>query len=128
MHKIWVAAALCSALAFSGAAQAQSWGAYVGNGGGRDYDGPRYGYGGDGQVQAVCSGARAHQLEDRLRHEVDEDEIDNWQADRIHNQIDRLEDRQRHECAEGDWRSIQSIAARYDQLDRWIESQAHGRW
>lgn len=88
-----------------------------------------YGYGGyrmDGRVQAVCSGQRAYSLEGRLRHEEREGEIDPYAAARIHQAIDRLEDKQRHECAERDWRAIASISSRYDRIGQWIETLAHG--
>lgn len=116
------------------AAQAQSWGVYVGNG--PAYGGYRQGWGGgwggdDRMMRSVCSGERAYRLEDRLRHEEAEDEIDPRTAGRIHAAIDRLEDRQRHECAEGDWRSVRDISFRYDQIGQWIDGEAHGyrgRW
>lgn len=112
------------------AAQAQSWGVYVGNGPG--YGRGRHGWGGgDGMMRAVCSGDRAYRLEDRLRHEENEDEIDPRTARRIHETIDRLEDRQHRECAEGDWRSVRDISYRYDQIGQWIDGEAHGdrgRW
>lgn len=82
----------------------------------------------DGVTQSVCSGERAEQLENRLRHEVDEDEIDDDDADRIHNAIDRLEVKQRHECDEGDRRAIRDIAYRYDRIGQWIEREAHQGW
>lgn len=88
-----------------------------------------YGYGGyrmEGGVRAVCSGQRAYALENRLRHELREGEMDPYAAARIHQAIDRLEDQQRHECAEGDWRSIARIGSRYDRIDQWIETAAHG--
>lgn len=88
-----------------------------------------YGYGGygmDGRVQAICSGQRGYALENRLRHEEHEGEIDPYAAGRIHQAIDRLEDQQRHECAEGDWRSIARIESRYDRIGQWIETSAHG--
>lgn len=92
-----------------------------------------YGYGGYGMdrgVQAICSGQRGYALEGRLRHEQQEGEIDPYTADRIHQAIDRLEYKQRHECAEGDWRSIARIGSRYDRIAQWIETSAHGyrRW
>lgn len=106
-------------------ASAQSWGVYIGGGDGyperyRDSDGDRglFGY--------ICSGQRAHMLEARLRHELDEDEISDGEADRIHGAIDRVEDKQRHECAEGDRRAIYDIARRYDRIGAWIEGEAHG--
>jgi hypothetical protein len=88
----------------------------------------RYGEYNDGLVQVICSGRRADQLENRLRHEVAEDEIDANDADRIHGAIDRLEDRQRHECQEGDRRAIQDIAYRYNRIAQWLESEAHRGW
>lgn len=111
-------------LVTGGSVHAQSWGVYIGNGGGyprhyRDNDDD------DGLARAICSGARARELEDRLRHEVDEEEIDYDDADRIHGAIDRLEDKQRHECAEGDRRAIYDIAGRYDRIAQWIDSEAH---
>lgn len=127
MRKFMSVVALGLGLVTSGSAYAQSWGVYVGTGGGyprhyRDDDDD------DRLAQFICSGQRAHGLEDRLRHEVDEDEIDPDEADRIHGAIDSLEDRQRHECAEGDRRSIYEIAARYDRIGQWIDNEAHGRW
>lgn len=95
----------------------------------RSYGYNGYGYGGYGMgggVQAVCSGQRGYALESRLRHEEREGEIDPYAAGRIHQAIDRLEDQQRHECAEGDWRSIARIGSRYDRLGQWIETAAHG--
>jgi len=88
-----------------------------------------YGYGGykmERRVESVCSGQRAYALESRLRHEEREGEIDPYAAARIHQAIDRLEDQQRHECAEGDWRSIAAIGSRYDRIGQWIETSAHG--
>lgn len=95
------------------------------------YGGNRYGgYGMDGRVQAICSGQRGYALESRLRNEEREGEIDPYAASRIHQAIDRLEDQQRHECAEGDWRSIARIGGRYDRIGQWIDTSAHGyqRW
>src|SRR5690348_10649869 len=71
---------------------------YNGNG----YNGYGYGgYGMEGGVQAVCSAQRGYALENRLRHEESEGEIDPYAAARIHQAIDRLEYQQRRECAEG---------------------------
>jgi len=113
-------------LAMGTAAQAQSWGVYIGQGPG--YDRYRGGWRDDDRmIRSVCSGQRADKLERRLMHELDEGEIAPRQARRIHDAIDRLEDRQRHECDEGDWRSVRDIAYRYDQVGQWIENEAHGR-
>ena len=97
---------------------------YNGSGYGNTYG---YGdYGTENSVQAVCSGQRGYALEARLRHEQQEGEMDPYTADRIHDAIDRLEDKQRHECAEGDWRSIARIGSRYDRIGQWIDTSAHG--
>lgn len=122
MRGITSVIALAAGLFAGTTAHAQSWGVYVGNGGEPGYYRDR---GDDGLARAVCSGERAHRLEARLNHEVDEDEIDGDDADRIHSAIDRLEDRERHECAEGDRRAIRDIAFRYDRIGRWIDTEAH---
>ncbi|WP_296616046.1 histidine kinase [Sphingomonas sp.] len=127
MRRVWNVVLLGTSLIASGSANAQSWGVYVGTGGG--YPGYQRGYDDeDGLARFICSGQRAHMLEDRLRHEVAEDEIDGDDADRIHAAIDRLEDRQRHECREGDRRAIGDIAYRYDRIARWIDGEAHRGW
>jgi hypothetical protein len=122
MRKLFLcAAAVGMTIAIAGPAAAQYYPQPYG------YNGYGYGrYGMEGGVQAVCSGQRGYALENRLRHEMSEGEIDPYAAARIHQQIDRLEDQQRHECAEGDWRSISRIANRYDRIDQWIETSAHG--
>jgi len=128
MHKKTIAVALAAAaLATAPGAQAQGWGVWVGSG-------QQYGYGDGGggwAVRAVCSGERARGLEGRLNHEEREGEIDPGTADRIHEAIDRLEDRSRNECAEGDRRAIWNIAQRFDRIQGWMENEAHGdgrRW
>lgn len=135
MKSIRIATILAAALTIGGAAagtaQAQVWGGY-GGGYGNGYGG---GYGGgywQGRRMAdlICSGQRAHGLEARLRHEVDEGDIDPRRADRIHDAIDDLEARQRNECGEGDWRSVGRIAMRYDRIEGWINNEARqgGGW
>ncbi len=112
-------------LASASAGHAQSWGVWVGSQ-------PGYGYGwrndGDWALRSVCSGERARGLESRLRHEEQEGDIDPGAADRIHDAIDRLEDRSRNECGEGDRRAIWTIAQRYDRIQSWIQNEAHGGW
>ncbi|KPF54766.1 hypothetical protein IP65_08815 [Novosphingobium sp. AAP1] len=141
MKTIRIAAIMAAALTIGGTAaqtaQAQAWGGYNQGYGGQGYGGG-YGrgyYGGDGDRQGgrmafICSGQRAHGLEARLRHEVDEGDIDPRQAGRIHDAIDDLEGRQRNECGEGDWRSVNRIAMRYDRIEGWINASAHqgGGW
>jgi hypothetical protein len=112
----------------AGTAQAQSWGIYLGN----SAPPPTYAAHwrpdhGARTMDFICSGQRAHVLEERLRHEVDEDEIDDDTADRMHEAIDRLENRQRQECAEGDWRSVREIGGRYDRIGQWMDAAAHGQ-
>jgi len=104
--RITVTLALAASALVATGAQAQSWGGW------------RYGDrdGGGWAARSVCSGERARNLEARLRHEQRECEIDPGTAERIHDAIDRLEDRSRDECAEGDGRSIWSIAQRYDRI------------
>lgn len=140
MRKFWMAATLCAAMgaALAGTpAMADDWGRHDDDRrGGWTPEGGRYGHdgrwggnwGGDWRIRAVCSGARADRLEDRLRREVREGDIGRWQARRISDQIDRLEDRQRHECAQRDWGSIRAIAGRYDGIDRWIDREVRDRW
>lgn len=127
MRKYVTIAMLSAGLLACRSANAQSWGLYIGNGGTpahyRDDDDDDDN---DGLARSICSGQRAHGLEDRLRHEVDENEIGDDEADRIHGVIDRLEDKQRHECEEGDRRAIGEIAYRYDRIAQWIDSEAHG--
>ncbi|HSQ95232.1 MAG TPA: hypothetical protein VLM18_03915 [Croceibacterium sp.] len=126
MRKIGTAILLGAGLLVSPAAHAQSWGVYAGNA--RGYDG--YDQHGDWQRggAGVCSSERAHSLEAKLRHEYRENEIDRWDAMRIQRKIDGLERKQYRECREGDWRAVQRISFQFDQIDRWIEQQAHGEW
>src|SRR5512139_1470214 len=93
--------AIAAVLAFAGlvagsSADAQSWGVYVGAGSG-DYPSYRGYDDNQRQIDYVCSGQRSHALENRLRHEEQEDEIDPDQADRIHDAIDKQEAKQQHE-------------------------------
>jgi hypothetical protein len=119
-------AIVVAGLSLSGGAQAQSWSVQFGAG-------PAYGqpvqtdwrdWQGQRTFDAVCSGQRAGMLEQRLRREVDEGDIDPGTAGRIHEAIDRLERQQHHECDEGDWRSVGRIAERYDGIEGWISGEA----
>lgn len=113
-------------LSLGGAAHAQSWSVQLGYG--PAYGRPMQADWQDWQfrrtVDAVCSGRRAGMLEQRLRHEVDEGDLDPDTAGSIHDAIDRLEDHQRHECVEGDWRSVGRIAERYNGIEGWINGEA----
>ena len=119
---------MVAGLMASGTVQAQSWGIYLGN------NTPPQAYAmrwrpddGERMMDFICSGQRAHVLEERLRDEVDGDEIADNTADRMHEAIDRLENRQRRECAEGDWRSVREIGERYDRIGQWMDAAAHGQ-
>jgi len=121
------AAALTLAGMAAGTAQAQSWGGYGQGGYGQGYGqgwGGGYGWQGQDTAYQICSGQRAHSLEARLRHKVDEGNIDPRRAGRIHEAIDNLEARQRNECGERDWRSISDIAGRYNRIEGWINAEA----
>lgn len=123
MHKT-IALMMAASALVSTSAQAQSWGVWFGAQ-------PSYGYaprGDDWVVRSVCSGERAHRLEGRLRHEQNEGEIDPDTAERMHDAIDRLEDRSRNECEEGDRRAIYGISQRFDRIQGWMEHEAHGGW
>jgi len=127
MQKFGTALVVAAGLLASPSANAQSWGVYIGSGP-RYYQPDRHFGWNDRRIDAVCSGQRARMLENRLRHEDDEGEIDDEDLDRIHNAIDRLEDKQDHECREGDWRNVRNISYQYDQIGAWIDREAHGRW
>lgn len=92
-----------------------------------------YGWGGhdrddDARLNAVCSGATARMLEGRLWQEAREGAIDGDEANRLHAAIDRLEDKGRHECAEGDRGGIWHVARRYDRIGQTIGEMAQRRW
>lgn len=124
MRKMIGLAVAAGALVSANSAQAQGWGVWFGS---------RPAYGGyvrptdnDWWARSVCSGQRGKMLEGRLRHEVDEEEIDPDTADRMHEAIDQLEDKARHECEEGDHRAIMGISQRFDRIQQWMENEAHG--
>ncbi|WP_353227446.1 histidine kinase [Novosphingobium sp.] len=129
MRRIVGVVIAAAGLLAGGGAQAHGWGVQFGVG--PAYGRPAWGDGQDWRWRqagdAVCSGRRAQALEWRLRREVDEGDIDYGTARDIHRSIDRLEDKQRHECDEGDWRAINRIAGRYDDIDGWISTAAGGR-
>ena len=113
------------ALGMAAPAEAHGWGVWFSTGpvrGGYTEGG----WGGDGRARAVCSGERGYRLQERLRHEVNEGEIDPREADHIADRIAGLSARARHECSEGDGRAIWDIAGRYDGIQQWIDRSAHG--
>jgi hypothetical protein len=110
---------------------AQSWGGdrddgYGGYNSGNSYNSYNSYGNGDWRTNAICSGERARNLEQKLNREEQEGEIDSDDASSVHSQIDQLEDRQRNDCENGDWRDVRVIANQYDRLDRWIDNEAHG--
>jgi hypothetical protein len=134
MRKI-VTMALCAVAALGATgAQAQDWrdnnhdrGGYQ-DGRGYDkgnYDKDRYNGGNNGwrgrnNVAQVCSGDRAHRLEDMLRDRVRAGAMDRGYARNIHGQIDNYEQAQRVACSRGDMRLINGLQYRYDHLQRAI--------
>lgn len=98
MRAILGLAILAAGLSLGGAARAQSWNVQLGYG--PAYVRPMQADWQDWQfrrtVDAVCSGRRAGMLEQRLRHE----------------------------CDEGDWRSVGRIAERYNGIEGWINGEA----
>lgn len=124
MRKFVSAALLGAGLLVSAPATPQDWSPYGGDNHDHDYRGDDDE---DELAQTICSGDRAQELEERLRHQEDEEEMDGREVDRIHRAIDRLEDRQHRECATGDLRAIDEIAFRYDRIARWIDGGAQAR-
>ena len=119
MHFFRTAAMATALFAMAGTAHAQSWGFSFGYGRSAQPD-----WQAQRRVDWVCSGQRAHQLEGRLRHEVEEGDIDPGTSERMHFAIDDLERRQQHECYENDWRSVWRIADRYDRIEGWMNNEA----
>ncbi|MEO0030321.1 MAG: hypothetical protein RIS94_79 [Pseudomonadota bacterium] len=122
---------LAASLLAGGAAQAQAWrndGGYGGGYGGygnswearRDYQ--------NRVMDNVCSGQRGFALEQRLRREVSEGDLDPRTAERIHARIDRIQDRERHECREGDYRETRDVAEQYRQIGYWIDRETNDGW
>ncbi|MCW1381307.1 hypothetical protein OLX02_00580 [Novosphingobium sp. KCTC 2891] len=75
-------------------------------------------------VERTCNGRFAAVLENRVQREASEGDIDRDTAWRMHREIDRLEDKGRHECSEGDWRAARGIGENYMRISRWIDSEA----
>ena len=122
---------LAAGLVCGGAAQAQSWGGPFDTGPG--YARPvavDWQHWQDQRLaDGICSGQRAAQLEQRLRREVGEGDIAPETAGRIHEAIDKLEQKDGHECEENDWHAVAKIAGRYDRIQGWLDSaDGRGRW
>ena len=77
-----------------------------------------------------CSGARAHRLEDMIRHEFREGDIDRDTAAYLHESVDRTEDRQRDFCSNGlNYREAAFLDRRYDQIEQRLHAEEdRGRW
>lgn len=112
------ALALGCAATMTGTASAHDW---QGNGWG--YAQP-WGGGWRGDVGGTCSGQRGYGLERELRFKTSRGLIDYRTAQRIQRDIDRLQWKEQHECAEGDWRAVGKISRDYDRIDRWIDEEA----
>lgn len=118
------ALALGSAMTLSGSASAHDW---RGNGWGYEQ---RWGggwQGGRGDFGGTCSGQRGFGLERQLRWKTSRGLIDYRTAQRIQRDIDRLQWKEQHECAEGDWRALGRINRDYDRIDRWLDEAAWRR-
>lgn len=142
MNRILVATLLGAALlGAAGSASAQDWGnngrpGYPAGAQGAPYNAPRpdgfhdgEGRGlhdGDGRGPDVCSGERAHHLEDRVNHEREDGDLNGWQAQRFHAQIDRLEHDQRSACASGNWSWVHKVSDGYDRVGWDIDRATHG--
>ena len=119
-------ALIVSSLGLTSTAMAQDWrdGYNRGNQNyGQNHNWPNTNYRGgyeDSQVQAVCSGDRAHQLQDRLKYARRAYQISSWQADQINDRINQLKRSQKSECREGDLSAIRAIAGNYNQIEGWI--------
>ncbi len=121
MTKVLAAAlALGSAVTITGTASAHDgWGYWGGGWRGNGWQGNAWQ--GDG---GVCSGQRGYQLERELRFKTSRGLIDYRAAQRIQRDIDRLQWKEQHECAEGDWRAVGKISRDYARIDRWIDEEA----
>ena len=118
------ALALGSAVVMSGSASAHD-GRWNGNGWGYDQHWGGGGWqGGNGGFGGACSGQRAFGLERELRFKTSRGLIDFRTARRIQRDIYRLQWREQHECAEGDWRAVGRINRDYVRIDRWIDREA----
>ncbi|WP_068072099.1 hypothetical protein [Novosphingobium lentum] len=126
MNKTMLAiASLATALTAAAPASAQQWGVQVrsgwGNPGYQGYAGnyrggyDRGGYDND-DARDICSGQRAHALEARIGHELDEGDIDRGTARYLHQMVDRTEDQQRYACRSGDRWRLREIDRRYDEI------------
>jgi len=128
--KITTAAiALGSALTMTATASAHEWrGGYNSgwNGGGWNggWRSPREQGQIDGYlVDSTCSGQRGYMVENRLRSEVYRGTIDRRTARRIQDAIDDLQDQERHECGERDFRSAREIGKEYIRIRAWIDRE-----
>lgn len=129
MTKVLAAAlALGSAATITSTASAHDWRGGWNNGWGYNQPYGGGGWRGDrGDFGGACSGQRGFGLERQLRWKTSRGLIDYRTAQRIQRDIDRLQWKEQHECAEGDWRAVGRINRDYDRIDRWIDEAAWRR-
>lgn len=120
--------ALGSAATISGTANAHDWRGDGWGNSGWGYNQTWGGGGWRGDFGGTCSGQRGYGLERQLRWKTSRGLIDYRTAQRIQRDIDRLQWKEQHECAEGDWRAVGRINRDYDRIDRWIDEAAGRRW
>ena len=68
------------------------------------------------KMRTVCTGERAHKLQERLQREVEERDIARLKADEIRAAIIQLTKRSRQACPKGDKPAIWDISQRFDQI------------
>lgn len=129
MTKVLAAAlALGSAATITGTASAHDWRGGWNGGWGYSQSWGGGGWRGDrGDFGGACSGQRGYGLERQLRWKTSRGLIDYRTAQRIQRDIDRLQWKEQHECAEGDWRAVGRIQRDYDRIDHWIDEAAGWR-
>ena len=126
--RIWIFGVIAANMAAVSPVAAQGLNWQVGIGWQRPggYERP---YGGDSDELAehICNGDRAHGLEARINHEIEEGDIDPDTARWLHQMVDRNEDYQRGVCRSGnDWQ-LHDVVRRYDWIDRRIhQEEDHG--
>ena len=117
---IWVIGMIAANLAAVSPACAQAWHWQIGGGWGQvDGDGRGQRYEPDELADRLCSGERAHRLEARINHELEEGDIDPGAARWLHQMVDRNEEYQRSACRTGNGWQLRDVARRFD----WIEQR-----
>ena len=131
MNKVLTTALAAAGIAAAaGTAQAQAWDGNDGYNryGGYDRGGGYYNryrdpYETDQRlISTTCSGERGANMQNRLDMAMRDRAISPDDARRIGSQIDRLRQREAHECNEGDWGSARSIGRDYVRLRAYMDS------